>query len=259
MAVPAEYIKIELKEAKPTSVILTGTRADATSTSTATITLTPTGGTAITETITMNPGEDEKDYVISGLTPETTYAVAGTGQYDSGGSISSVTTIEDTPKTATISQWEDLANRVKAAGGSPLILTITLGQDDALTWSGATTNEILSAYSAGRNIVVTGFPSVDLQIINVSGNATALVLTSILGKTLIGLTLGSGSQGYWESHEQVNTENLSDRILASGTSAPTTSTVGKVGTLYAYVVSGVGHLAICTDTTGGTYTWQTLI
>lgn len=72
MAVPAEYIKIELKEAKPTSVILTGTRADATSTSTATITLTPTGGTAITETITMNPGEDEKDYVISGLTPETT-------------------------------------------------------------------------------------------------------------------------------------------------------------------------------------------
>lgn len=56
-----------------------------------------------------------------------------------------------------------------------------------------------------------------------------------------------------------NVENLSNRILASGTNAPTTSTVGEVGSLYAYVVSGTGHLAICTDATGGNYTWQTLI
>jgi hypothetical protein len=52
---------------------------------------------------------------------------------------------------------------------------------------------------------------------------------------------------------------MEDRILAGGTTAPTTATVGKVGTLYAYVESGTGHLAICTAVSGSTYTWQTLI
>lgn len=56
------------------------------------------------------------------------------------------------------------------------------------------------------------------------------------------------------------TKNYVDQaIIRSGTAAPTTSTVGSVGALYAYVESGTGHLAICTDATGGTYTWQTLV
>lgn len=59
--------------------------------------------------------------------------------------------------------------------------------------------------------------------------------------------------------DAVNKGQMEDRILAGGTSAPTTSTAGKVGTLYAYVESGTGHLAICTAVSGTTYTWQTLI
>ena len=62
-----------------------------------------------------------------------------------------------------------------------------------------------------------------------------------------------------ENTDAVNKGQMDDRILAGGTSAPTTSTVGKVGTLYGYVESGTGHLAICTAVSGSTYTWATLI
>lgn len=47
--------------------------------------------------------------------------------------------------------------------------------------------------------------------------------------------------------------------INGGTAAPTTSTAGAIGALYSYVDSGTGHIAICTDDTGGTYTWSTLI
>lgn len=61
------------------------------------------------------------------------------------------------------------------------------------------------------------------------------------------------------------TKNYVDqRLLAGGTTAPTTATVGEVGTLYAYVSGTTGHLAICTeiDTTdpdNPSYTWSTLV
>lgn len=60
-------------------------------------------------------------------------------------------------------------------------------------------------------------------------------------------------------HDAVNLQQLNSRIVGSGTTAPTSSTAGSVGSLYAYVESGTGHLAICTDVSGTTYTWQTLI
>lgn len=62
-----------------------------------------------------------------------------------------------------------------------------------------------------------------------------------------------------DNHDAVNLEQMNARILAGGTAAPTTSTVGEVGALYAYVENGTGHLAICTAVSGTTYTWQTLI
>lgn len=64
-----------------------------------------------------------------------------------------------------------------------------------------------------------------------------------------------------DDHDAVNLEQMNSRIVGSGTAAPTTSTVGSVGALYAYVESGTGHLAICTaaDASTSTYTWQTLV
>ena len=51
------------------------------------------------------------------------------------------------------------------------------------------------------------------------------------------------------------------RIRNGGTTAPTASTSGAVGTLYSYVDTGTNtpHLYSCVDTTGGTYTWVQLI
>lgn len=50
-------------------------------------------------------------------------------------------------------------------------------------------------------------------------------------------------------------DKIEGRILNGGTTAPTTSTVGAVGTQYNCVNSGTPEIYICTDVTGGTYTW----
>lgn len=63
-----------------------------------------------------------------------------------------------------------------------------------------------------------------------------------------------------QSAQDAATKGYCDaRIINGGSTPPTTSTVGAVGTLYSTVESGTGHLYICTSDAGGTYTWQTLI
>lgn len=67
-----------------------------------------------------------------------------------------------------------------------------------------------------------------------------------------------------QAHDAINLGQLNSRIVGSGTAAPTSSTAGSVGSLYAYVESGTGHLSICTavDTTDPddpVYSWQTLV
>lgn len=67
-----------------------------------------------------------------------------------------------------------------------------------------------------------------------------------------------------QDHDATTLGQVDARILANGTTAPTTTTVGEVGTLCAYVSGTTGHLAICTeiDTTdpdNPVYTWSTLI
>lgn len=61
------------------------------------------------------------------------------------------------------------------------------------------------------------------------------------------------------AHDAANVGQLNSRVIGSLTAAPTTSTAGAVGALVATVESGTGHLYICTDDTGGTYTWQQLV
>lgn len=46
------------------------------------------------------------------------------------------------------------------------------------------------------------------------------------------------------------------RIINGGETAPTTATVGVIGTLYTCVTEGTGHLYICTGVDDTTYTWQ---
>lgn len=68
----------------------------------------------------------------------------------------------------------------------------------------------------------------------------------------------SGVYDGQSDHDATTVGQLNSRVIGSLTSAPTTSTAGAVGALVATVESGTGHLYICTDDTGGTYTWQLL-
>ena len=61
------------------------------------------------------------------------------------------------------------------------------------------------------------------------------------------------------AHDAATKGYCDARIINGGSTPPTTSTVGAVGTLYSTVESDTGHLYICTSDAGGTYTWQTLI
>lgn len=71
----------------------------------------------------------------------------------------------------------------------------------------------------------------------------------------------SGLYDGQSAHDAATKGQLDTAIINGGTTAPTTSTVGAVGTLYSYVDSGTNtpHLYSCTDTTGGTYTWTQLV
>lgn len=66
-------------------------------------------------------------------------------------------------------------------------------------------------------------------------------------------------------HDAATKGQLDKAIINGGTTAPTTSTVGAVGTLYSAVVSNTAHLYVCTaidDTTdpqNPSYTWTTLV
>lgn len=98
------------------------------------------------------------------------------------------------------------------------------------------------------------------------------------GQFDIGTSQSSATGGYNDSayrlltglydgqsaHDAVNLEQLQKAIINGGTTAPTTATVGAVGTLYSYVdTTGTPtpHMMVCTeaDTVTPSYTWQTLV
>lgn len=63
------------------------------------------------------------------------------------------------------------------------------------------------------------------------------------------------------AHDACTKGQLDTAIINGGTTAPTTSTVGAVGTLYAYVdITGTPtvRLCVCTEVSGSTYTWSAL-
>jgi hypothetical protein len=56
------------------------------------------------------------------------------------------------------------------------------------------------------------------------------------------------------SADLIDSSTSEDKTYQTGTGAPTTSTEGSVGEMY--VDKSTGTVYVCTDTTGGTYTWN---
>lgn len=106
----SNLITFTFKQSTATSVTLAGTKPDMVGAD-ATITLT-SGSETVTYAASMDT-ELEKDFTITGLSPETTYAVTYSGEVSPSGNVTSVTTLADEPRVAMQSQWADLINKVK--------------------------------------------------------------------------------------------------------------------------------------------------
>ena len=65
----------------------------------------------------------------------------------------------------------------------------------------------------------------------------------------------SGVYDPQSAHDAATKGYVDNAVINGGTAQPTTSTVGSVGTQYNCVNNGTPEIYICTDTTGGTYTW----
>lgn len=93
----------------------------------------------------------------------------------------------------------------------------------------------------------------------VSGEVNIGTGTETVGYNSSNYRLLSGVYDGQGSHDAATKGQLDNAIINGGTIAPTTATVGSVGTLYSCVESGTAHLYSCTDVSGSTYTWSQLI
>lgn len=140
------------------------------------------------------------------------------------------------------------------------------GNDSVCVGTGGSASGSYST-ALGRNAVALGAQSVAIG---------AYTSNQVNGTVAIGGN-GVSGRGYNNSdyrlltglydgqsaHDAATYGQLSTAIINGGTTAPTTSTVGAVGTLYSYVdTSGQTpepHLVVCTAVSGNTYTWTDLL
>lgn len=116
--------------------------------------------------------------------------------------------------------------------------------------------------SGYTNITIFGNAVPTQYMTNTSNGGAGGSLASLDNQQLLkaldvqnNLTSTSGNKPLSANQGKVLNGKIEGRILNGGTTAPTTSTVGVVGTQYNCVNSGTPEIYICTDTTGGTYTW----
>lgn len=73
-------------------------------------------------------------------------------------------------------------------------------------------------------------------------------------------TSSSGSKRVLSAYQgKVLNDKIDKNSINGSTTAPTTSTVGSVGTLYSCVNSGTAELYMCTAVSGSTYTWTKIV
>ena len=102
------------------------------------VTLYASDGITIVSTGTSSP-----EYTFTGLVPNTTYVVMRTGKT---GTAERVTTSTDDPKVATESQWQDLANRVKAKADSSSVPIIAMTTTDPGEGQPLAANHFIGVY-----------------------------------------------------------------------------------------------------------------
>lgn len=113
------------------------------------------------------------------------------------------------------------------------------------------------AYAAGDNITISDGTISATDTTYTAGTNVNISSGNVISATDTTYTAGSGIA--------ISSGNIisATSIINGGTTAPTTSTVGTVGTLYSYVdttgTTPVPHILTCTAVSGSTYTWTDLL
>lgn len=141
-----------------------------------------------------------------------------------------------------------------APSGSSPSTTVAIGSESAANnqWSTAIGPRAWAYYN-GSVALGAGSKPTRAGEMNIGSQYSSYGYNSSNYRLLTGVYDGQSD------HDAANVGQLNSRVIGSLTAAPTTSTVGTVGALVATVESGTGHLYICTDDTGGSYTWQQLV
>lgn len=117
-----------------------------------------------------------------------------------------------------------------------------------------TASRVLIFYPVGADLTDSNGEEAIRLLIGTNAGSKITVEHSVLTSQHVVDNLTSTDTLYPLSANQGKVlKGLIDAISQSGSGAPTTSTVGTVGQLYQDTTNG--KLYICTDVTGGTYTW----
>lgn len=138
------------------------------------ITLYASDGTTVVDTGT-TPASGNTYVTFTGLTPNTTYEVVWDNYPETR---EAFTTLSDNPRTATESQWADLAARVKAKADSTSIPTVN---DSTIT----VTNNGTSKGTFTTNQASAGSVALDYPVITMTttdpGEGSALAANNFIG------------------------------------------------------------------------------
>ena len=81
----------------------------------------------------------------------------------------------------------------------------------------------------------------------------------LLGNDIVNNLSSTSSKRVLSAYQGKILNDKIDKNSINGATAPTTSTVGSVGTLYSCVNSGTPELYMCTAVSGSTYTWTKIV
>ena len=106
------------------------------------------GSTLVTNSgwITLSEASATITYTISSISAGTYYVTAESDTPETFVSLQQVAFTDNTPKTATQTQWEDLATRIKAKADSADIPTITMTNVDPGEGSALAANNFIGVY-----------------------------------------------------------------------------------------------------------------
>lgn len=159
--------------------------------------------------ITLSEASTTITYTVASINPGTYYVTAESDSPQTYVSLQQVVLADDTPKTATQSQWEDLAARVKAKADPSDIPTITMTTTDPGEGSPLAENNFVAVYG--------GTPLVfDYSTSEMNTGATWVDGSAIYKKTFSIGTLPSSATTKQTSH---NISNLGIVVHMEGTTS----------------------------------------